>query len=178
MHIKLFEKSIILVFVFFSLCQYSSAEQGKITSRTLVYYNSFGPIKIGMTVAEAKKILDIPLVKEDQGSGEACYYLIPQKRTLGFAFMVTNGRIARFDIDSKEFATEAGARVGNSESRIKSLYRGRVKVTGHTYVPQGHYLTVTLHGTAFQVVFETDGKRVTGYRLGKTPEAWWIEGCS
>jgi hypothetical protein len=28
------------------------------------------------------------------------------------------------------------------------------------------------------IVFETDGKRVTTYRIGTNPEAGFVEGCS
>jgi hypothetical protein len=27
-------------------------------------------------------------------------------------------------------------------------------------------------------VFETDGQRVTNYRVGRKPEVQWVEGCS
>ena len=58
------------------------------------------------------------------------------------------------------------------------LYRGRVKTEPHKYVQGGHYLIVTSPtDTMHQIVFETDGKRVTTYRVGRTPEVRWVEGC-
>ena len=93
------------------------------------------------------------------------------------AFMITNGRIARVDISSRGYATERGARIGDSEARIKSLYRGMVKVSQHPYV-DGHYLTVDMNRGRFSLIFETDGKRVTSFRAGKSTEVGYIEGCS
>jgi hypothetical protein len=29
-----------------------------------------------------------------------------------------------------------------------------------------------------EIVFETDGKRVTMFRAGRLPEVEWVEGCS
>jgi hypothetical protein len=74
-------------------------------------------------------------------------------------------------------ATARGARVGDSEERIKSLYGGRVEVTPRKY-SDGHYLTIKSEDGRFQIVFETDGHKVTSYRAGLLPAIAWVEGCS
>ncbi|MBD2775668.1 hypothetical protein [Iningainema tapete] len=57
--------------------------------------------------------------------------------------MVTNGRIARVDVRKNSLiATLKGARIGDTESKVKSLYPGQIKVTPHKYVSGGHYLTL------------------------------------
>ena len=54
-----------------------------------------------------------------------------------------------------------------------------MKSEPHKYVEAGHYLIVSSPSdTTRQLVFETDGKRVTSYRVGRTPEVRWVEGCS
>ena len=92
--------------------------------------------------------------------------------------MVDEGRIARVEIDSAGIATAAGARVGDTEERIRSLYPGRVTVTPHKY-EDGHYLTVNAaDDSSFAIVFETSKGRVTRYRAGRRPAVELVEGCS
>ncbi len=38
--------------------------------------------------------------------------------------MVTNGFVARIEIESKAYATDKGAKIGDTEAKIKSLYKG------------------------------------------------------
>ena len=82
--------------------------------------------------------------------------------------MVNDGTIARFDVFNRTYATERGAKVGDTEARIKSLYKGMFKVTKHAYT-DGHYITVMKKGTKYGIVFETDGKRVVSFHAGRKP---------
>ena len=93
--------------------------------------------------------------------------------------MVEEGRIARIDVDSGSVATAAGARVGDTEDRVMSLYPGRVTVSPQKYT-SGHYLTVTPASPAdsvFRIVFETEHGRVTHFRAGRRPPVEYVEGC-
>jgi hypothetical protein len=155
----------------------SAHAQGARIPRYVASYDSFGPVKVGMRISEASKALGVPLVR-GQGQEEACYYVTPWTGLEGVSFMVTQGRIARVDIEAKSYRTERGARIGDTESRVKRLYKGRVRVSPHKYVDWAHYLIVESRGGKFMIVFETDGKRVTSYRVGKNPEAGYVEGCS
>ena len=150
-----------------------SIGQNPRTSQYVVSYNSFGPVKIGMTVSQATKALGVPLVREDVNDA-SCYYVTPKQGFKDVSFMVTNGRVARVDIE-RGYATERGAKVGDTEARIKQLYKGRVKVSKHFYT-DGHYLEVK--SGRFSIIFETDGKRVIYIRAGKNPEVGYVEGCS
>lgn len=155
---------------------HSSLGQNRRPASSVVSFSGFGPVKVGMTVSQASKALGVPLVRE-QGYEEACYYVYPKSGFKEVAFMVTGGRIARVDISEKGYATDRGAKVGDTEARIKRLYRGMVKVSKHPYV-DGHYLRIDMKGGRFSIIFETDGKRVTSFRAGKAEEVGYIEGCS
>lgn len=75
----------------------------------------------------------------------------------------------------------SGAKIGDTEARIKSLYPGQIEVTPHKYLSNGHYLTFVPKNSqdqANRLIFETDGSRVTAFRSGKLPEVSWVEGCS
>jgi hypothetical protein len=141
--------------------------------------NSFGPLRVGMTVAQAAKAMGGGFGAPTGYSG-GCGYAALVKAPKGLAVMLDNGKIARFEVRSGGIATAEGARIGDSEARIKSLYGSAVTTTPHKYVQGGHYLTVTpvsRADTAYKIIFETDGKQVTEFRSGKSPEVEQVERC-
>jgi hypothetical protein len=149
--------------------------QNKRASKYVVTFNSFGSLKIGMTVSKASKALGVRLLKEDDIGG--CYYVRPKRGFKDIGFMVNNGSIARIDVSERTYATDRGAMVGDSEARIKRLYKGQYKVSKHFYT-DGHNIEVKMKGGKFSIIFETDGKRVTYIRAGRSPEIQLVEGCS
>lgn len=142
---------------------------------TVVTHNSFGNIKVGMTVAQASQALGTELVAPD-GKGE-CYYVQPKQGFRGVGFMVISGKIARIDIASKEYATDKGAKIGDTEEKIKSLYKG-ISVFPNTYDEKQNDMKVFSADENYLIIFETNGKVVTGFRVGQAEEVGWIEGCS
>lgn len=82
---------------------------------------------------------------------------------------------------NNQITTFKGAKIGDTEAQIKSLYPGQIQVTPHKYVQNGHYLTFIPKDRSdrnYRLVFETDGKLVTEFRAGKLPEVEYVEGCS
>lgn len=155
----------------------------KLTNQSKVYINGIGTVRVGMTVAEASKAAGTRLIREDGYEPNAgCFYVKPQAELKGIGFMVTDDRIARVDVwENKRITTQSGAKIGDTEARIKSLYPGQIKVSPHKYVQGGHYLSFVPKDASdknYRLVFETDGKRVTEFRAGKLPEVEYIEGCS
>ena len=94
--------------------------------------------------------------------------------------MFVSDTLVRVDVRDSSVTTMEGARIGDTEARIKEIYAGRVTTTPHKYTgPTGHYLTVSqplMPGNL--LVFETDGQRVTTFRMGRKPEVEWVEGCA
>ena len=135
-----------------------------------------GPVTVGMTAAEARQVLRLPA---GGATGGDCSYLDGAGRTrLHANVMLSNDTVVRFDVLDSAMATAEGAKVGDSEDRIRQLYAGRVAEQPHKYLPGGHYLIVAAPGdTADRIVFETDGKVVTKYRAGRRPEVEYVEGC-
>lgn len=138
--------------------------------------NGWGPIRAGMSVADARTALggDLP----DPVSRE-CDHVRPPGAPSGLLIMTVDGQVARVEVNDTTVSTAAGAHVGDSEARINALYPGRVQSGPHKYV-DGHYLVVRRGAGAdsvFRLVFETDGQRVTRYRAGRVPEVEWVEGC-
>lgn len=149
------------------------------TSKAVI--NGLGPVKVGMTPAEATRAAGIEITKSPGANDPTCTYYKPGRGLTGVSFMVVNGKIARIDIDNPRITTRSGARVGDSEEKVKSLYGNTLTVQPHKYVPRGHYLIFTPKDAAdknYRLLFETDGKKVTRWRIGKVPEVMWVEGCS
>jgi hypothetical protein len=172
--------------IFLSLVTSVSA-QAKLTERSKLAINGIGPIRVGMTVDEASKAGGIRLIRSGSGGIDEyqCSYVQPKGEPKGIAFMVTKGRIARVDISSKRITTLSGARIGDNENRILSLYPGQIKATPHPYVSRppenGKYLTFVPKDAVdknYRIIFETSKNRVDRFRSGKLPEVEYIEGCS
>jgi hypothetical protein len=113
-----------------------------------------------------------------------CFYLKPQVEPKEISFMVTKGRIARVDISNERTTTIKGAKIGDTEERIFSLYPSQIKATPHPYVSRpphnGKYLTFVPKDAAdknYRIILEKSGNRVTRFRSGKLPEVEAIEGC-
>ena len=93
-----------------------------------------GPLRAGMTIAQAHAAVGGGF----SGSTGNCTYAVWPKAPAGVAVMLANGRVARVEVRSGSTATAAGARIGDSEARINSLYAGRVTSAPHKYNPGGH----------------------------------------
>ena len=130
--------------------------------------SAVGPIAVGMTAAQIAGHTDT------LGQVEGCVYA-KAPAAPGLLIMLLDGKVVRFDVIQPDLATAAGAKVGDSEARIRDLYPG-VREEPHKYT-DGHYLVVdTAPGR--RLLFETDGARVTRYRAGVIPQVDWVEGCS
>lgn len=145
------------------------AGQWKVTA------NGIGPVKAGMSLNEARSAVGNSLTIP--ANLQECDYVRP-KSPKGVAFMVEKGEISRIDVQpGSDVATVEGAKISDSEARIKSLYPGAA-VKPAKYTP-GHYLEVTPQaGGNNRIVFETDGKKVVKYRSGRLPAVEYVEGCS
>lgn len=142
-----------------------------------VSVRGIGPLVAGMTLEEARAALGSEITEP---ADSQCAYVTSENGPATVRLMVVDGRVARVEVHDTTVATAAGARVGDSEARVDSLYSGRVEVMPQKY-SDGHYLTVmpaTPADSQFRLVFETDAGRVTTFRAGLLPMVEWVEGCS
>jgi hypothetical protein len=141
--------------------------------------DGLGQIQIGMTLDEA---VNMGLLNERPDIKQACDFVFPAVGAgipFGVNVMVVKGKVARIDVDTGTVTTDDGAKIGDSEDKIKSIYGDELKVSPHKYIEGGHYLTVLGDSASAgkAMVFETDGKQVTMFRAGRIPEVEWVEGC-
>ncbi len=152
----------------------------RLSSTSKVQIDGIGAVRVGMTVKQAAKAAGVNLVSSYNEGSYECRYVQPQSGLKNIGMMVSKDRIVRVDIyQGSSIKTLKGAGIGDSETRIKSLYPGRIQVSPHKYT-KGHYLTFVPVDRADQhrIVFETDGRKVLNYRVGKLPDVEFIEGCS
>ncbi len=153
--------------------------QSQLTATSKLAIDGIGPIRVGMTIQQAEASARTQLLSPGSKL-DNCWYVKPQGGPRDLSFMVIDGQIARVDISGNSpITTVSGARIGDSEDRIKSLYA--VRITPHEYVRGGHYLTFVPNDTSdqqYRMVFETDGNRVKLIRSGRLPEVEYVEGCA
>ncbi len=91
--------------------------------------------------------------------------------------MIIDGKVARIDVGAVGLKTAAGIQVGDSEARALQVYGPTMKVTSHTYIDDGHYLTVRSPDGRFGVRFETEKGKIVGYYAGTYEAIQYVEGC-
>jgi hypothetical protein len=166
-------------------CGFAVALVGLLTGATppswRVTLRHFGPVRFGMTPAEASAVLGVAVETDSAELADGCAYTTPAALPAGTSFMVLGGRIARVDVEQSGVHTVAGVGVGSTEAEVRQRYPGQIRTEPHPYdAPEGHYLVFTPRDstdTAYGLIFETDGQRVTSYRAGLHEAVQLIEGC-
>ncbi|MEH2030433.1 MAG: hypothetical protein V7K67_12280 [Nostoc sp.] len=169
----------------FVLTIFSVNAQNKLTNKSKIFINGIGLVRVGMTVEQASKASGTQLIRDnytDSGGNSNCFYVHPQSFSGNIEFMVKNGRISRVDIlGNKLITTVKGARIGDTESRIKSLYPGQIKYNGEGSGVGYHLLIFIPKDRAdsnYRIIFQIYKNRVNDFRAGKLPEVEYSEGCA
>jgi len=153
-------------------------------------FEGIGPIKIGMTVAQAQAAVGKPIKVGEEYAAEGCAFAEVQGGPEELSFMVLRDKptdpwkIFRADVhEGSPIATISGIRIGATEAQVAEAYSGKggtYTVEPHPYTgPQGHYLSYDTDGMGGKLlIFETDGKKVTSFRAGEHGAVQAIEGCA
>lgn len=142
-------------------------------------FHGFGPAKFGDAEESVRMAWGKPF-KDEAAPSESCRYLMPETPGADIAFMVVDGKFARYDVRGPGYVAVGGGKVGDQAQDLLRRYAGRVEQLAHKYVEGGHYLVVTPEdGNAARLIFETDATgKVTEWRVGLPPEVYLVEGCA
>lgn len=153
-----------------------------LTADSKLDLTGLGPIRIGMTVAEAEEVSGVTLVSSTR-QDKSCRYYEPEDGPGGISFMAVDDRIIRIDVWSEsDVNTLSGARIGSTEADLNALYPGQIEVTPNPFT-QGKYLTYVPEAGSgdalYRLVFETNSRgKVTQFRTGQFPAVTWPKGCA
>jgi hypothetical protein len=152
--------------------------QPSLTEQSPIAINGIGPIRVGMTVAEAERAGGVRLVRAYGDA--ACAVVVPQGEPEDLRFIVTNGRIATVETFNPLIQTVSGANVGDMVDEVLAMYPGRLEVRPSETVPDGQDLVFVPRDQGdrtFRVYFVTQNGKVIQIRAGRLPEVSWPEGC-
>ncbi|MEE9913721.1 MAG: hypothetical protein K4571_18580 [Deltaproteobacteria bacterium] len=162
---------IILLFFLFAGGAYAD-NPGKVIS-----FKGYQKIEIGKSIQTISRATGFKFKKDSEAKEDfACTYAVTPSLP-GMYIMLVKDVVARIDVDKGDYTTPEGARLGDSEKNIKKLYP-KAEIEGQKYVPEGHYITVRSSDKRHAILLETDGKKVTAFRVGRMPEIEWVEGCN
>jgi hypothetical protein len=148
---------------------------------------------IGASIADVRRIVADPNARLVQAlhqqlelprepDDSPCAYLATSKVPEQVGLMFQGGRLVRIDVWKPGIRTSSGAEVGDTEARIRELYGAGLKVIAHHYPPVGsHDMIVTPVDPSdrdYQMLFETDGAKVTQFRSGLKAAVAQVEGCA
>lgn len=132
-----------------------------------------GPIKIGMTIAQAEQAGKRGITFEGGDANADCATASLGSHVFG---LFSKGRLARIYVRSRNYSTLKAIYVGDRQAKVLSRYGPSLERSPHKFVPGGFYLKLTVGSR--RLVFETDGERVTEMSSGRKPEIDYVEGCA
>jgi hypothetical protein len=138
-----------------------------------------GAIRFGMPAADAMRALgDSTTAIATTG----CTYWRPPPGAAprGVSVMIENGVAVRADVDSAGPATAEGIGIASTEAAIRAAYGQYVTVQLHKYQWEAgwrYFIYLPPQDSLNAIVFETDGKTVQHFRVGRRPQVQYAERC-
>ena len=139
-----------------------------------------GHLKVGMTLAEARRASGRRIVEEGEVFSSCRYALVPGLRV---SLMLLHDRIARVDVErGSRVHALGGIRRGDTEAAVRAFFGPKVVETPHVYVHGGSYLTVGWRSGRYAgrgIRFETNEQgTVTSIYAGRHDPIRYVEGCA
>lgn len=136
-----------------------------------------GAVRFGAPAADALRALgDSTTAVPTTG----CGYVRPAAAPRGVSFMIENGVAVRADIDSAGPKTAAGIGIGSTEDAIRAAYGQHLTIQLHKYQWEAgwrYFIYIPPGDSLNAIVFETDGKVVRSFRVGRRPQVEYAERC-
>lgn len=142
--------------------------------------DGFGPLRIGMTIAEASRALGTELAPTSEYEQDSCRHYGSADLPPDLVLMGQNGRITRVTIhQSSKLKTDRGLGLGVSEAEVRGAYDGKIETEVHHYLGEpAHYLTSWSAKTKRGVRYETDREGVVREIHAGDESIRLVEACS
>ncbi len=154
--------------------------------------DGFGPLKIGMTLAEVTAALGPDSNPNAVGGPEpeSCDEFRPERAPEGVMVMIQEGKLTRISlVEMSAIKTDKGLGLGDTSETIKAAYGDQAKATPHKYQDKpAEYITWWTGGpraepyvedeTARGIVYEIDGTGKAGAIHAGGPSIQYVEGCA
>lgn len=157
------------------------SQPAALTSASIVTLRALGPVRIGMSVAEASEAAGLELRRDlGRSSTDSCYHVNAGPTMRGVSFMVVNDLIRRINIDPPSpVATRSGVGIGTTASNLREVYSDNIQRAdsaaaggqGWAFVPNDEF------DDDFRIYFEIEAGSVARYRLGSRPSVDSPGGC-
>ena len=141
----------------------------------------WGPVRIGMTRAQAEKALQTQLEGEGFDNEGSCIELYSSDQKLtGLYFMFLDGKLSRISANgSSTVQTPRGIHVGTTADEVRAAYGEKLKAEPHHYLDlPAEYLTYWLTPEKSGVRFETDAQRKVETIHAGNDSIQLVEGCA
>lgn len=142
----------------------------------------YGPVRIGMSIAEASAALGAELVADGSPEPDICetYHLLPEAEAPdGLRFLAQNGRLSRItDHGSPDVRTPEGVGVGASDAEVRAAYPGAIEAPAKYDPPPAHSLTVWRAPDESGLRFEISAEGVVTTMHAGDESIRLVEGCA
>lgn len=157
------------------------SQPAALTAASIVTLRALGPVRVGMSVAEASEAAGLELRRDlGRSSTDSCYHVNAGPTMRGVSFMVVNDLIRRINIDPPSpVATRSGVGIGTTASNLREVYSDNIQRAdsaaaggqGWAFVPNDEF------DADFRIYFEIEAGSVARYRLGSRPSVDSPSGC-
>lgn len=141
----------------------------------------FGPLRIGMTDAEARAAVGAANIEADTGTeiSDSCTEIKLKGAYPGVYLMINDGRLSRITLyDDPTFKTDKGIGIGARPADVMAAYPGIVS-TPHEYEnPPAVYLTLWTKPEKEGTRFEINHEGVVGSIHAGDETIQYVEGCA
>ena len=161
----------------------AAAPEARVQVAAVLTPEGYGPVRIGMTEAEARKALGGEVASDADVSQEpaSCHHIWAgtRQQQADLVYMVVDGRVSRVTAHLNSKArTDRGLGLGATEAAVRAAYP-RLQVEPHHYIGEpARYLTVWTTPNKRGVRYVTDEKGIVREIHAGDETIQYVEGCS
>jgi hypothetical protein len=132
-----------------------------------IHSEGYGPVRIGMTLGQAERLLGSTLVLKESPLVGGCFVATPKKGHKGVQLIVQGNSIAFAVATAVGTRADSGLQVGDKAAEVRRRYGDRVEVVADRYVDNSRHLFIWEKNKSRGLRFEIGSDdRINGIRGG------------